>query len=380
MKILLSVNLSKILGEKIKSRALRSSCALFASYLALRGIQRGKGWEVWVGLSSRIGREIYTRRMYPKVLKELTKLDVIECDHSYRVEEYCKGFRLNPLYLGDLAMLEIAAPKLEKRLGKAKQARIPKTPPHDWLRAVWRDSVTLAPSVAETLKNHTYDTEFQKKRYEVIVEDLKNDYFSEDKKTGRIFYAGNGLPEILRHDLLIDGCATVELDVSASQPLLAACLYPRDCSEKDQYLSLCRSGLFYENLRSWSGMEINRDKFKERCFQEVFYGTFRSHRAVWAAFKNSFPILAAAIVAEKVKSKNAFALRLQSLEAEIFISGIVAECAAKKIPVVSIHDGIRCKVTDSDAVAEIILRHWTARTGFSPRLKRGAEFLEPVAA
>jgi hypothetical protein len=380
MFIYISENLDQKLDSLGIKGAARRACSLFFSTVAIRAFQRGDSWDDWVSLSAVRGRRILTTRHYDPAVRLLLSLGAIETDDSYSVGEYSKGYRIAPGYRSDIRAVELKAPQLEKRLAIEAESGRPKGMLHDWLADTWGKRATLAPTAEQVVRDYPYESFFQRIRFEWCLSTYKNmNNYTRDEKTGRVYYAANQMPRALRNEILIDNEPTIEVDIACSQPRLAACLYPLTAeseAEKARYLSLCDTGLFYESLRSWSMLtHLDRDDFKAECFRQVFFGGVFSHGAIWDAFMKSFPILGGAILKEKQGSKNAFALRLQSTEARAMIDGAANECAERQIPILAIHDGFRCKVTDSATVVDIVTRHWRAVTGDTPRIKLGAEFL-----
>ena len=327
--------------------------------------------------SARVGREIYTRRHYDTMLALLKAIGAVEVAGSYRVGEYPKSYRLGEAYQDCIGRLEIHAPRLEKRLAKATDCKAPQTTVRKWLEHVYLERSSFAPTVAAVLAHHPYRTDQQRICYQ-----YHHDRFADKARlyevaeSGRVTYVPNLIPKVLRREILIDGEPIVEIDVAASQPRLALTLFPKDSPETRRFVSLLDSGDLYEIAANWIDEWWPPDRAKQEFFKQVLYGSKRHHHhfPMWIAFSARFRELATIIEREKRDDLRVFPVKLQTIEAQIMIEGVAAECAAKRVPILAIHDGFATKLADADRVAEMVARHWQAKTGHAPRIRVAGEF------
>lgn len=153
------------------------------------------------------------------------------------------------------------------------------------------------------------------------------------------------------------------VDITSSQPLLHALLYPVASSESRRYKSLVQSGKFWSHMNALTGSKHDLDDeeekaaLKEAIFREIFYAYRESAsgaKGIYAkAFKKEFPILWAEINDRKKatgsKASGALAKEMQSIEAWAVFDAIHS-LHAKRYPLISIHDAI---VTTQAGVADV---------------------------
>ena len=157
------------------------------------------------------------------------------------------------------------------------------------------------------------------------------------------------------------------VDVSSSQPLLHATLYPEDCDEKKKYLAVVQAKSsdrgFWAFMRDAAGVKCDlndeeaKGKMKEQIFQEVFYsfsqGKQGPKRPFAKAFQREFPLLWEHIDAAKKrhgpKQSSGLAKAMMWAEAWAVFDAINA-LKDKPYPLISIHDAI---ATTKDGVADV---------------------------
>lgn len=311
------------------------------------------------------------------MLAILDRVGAIEINHSYQVGGAPKRYRLTPRYREGIVKHEESAPRLGKRIAMAMERRAPDSTVHKWLEHVYLDRAEFSPMAADLLAAEPYATDFQRSSWEFLygrfLEKAKSYVVA---KSGRVTYVPNLIPRKLRRTILIDGEPIVEVDVSASQPRLAASLYPAGHPEHATFRRLIDSGQIYETAASWVGEPWDADRAKQEFFQQVLYGSRAFHPSypLWGEFEARFPRLASLIERQKGATSDVFPVKLQTIEARIMLTGVATELVQKQIPILGLHDGFAVKLADADTVADAIDRHWTQVTGERPKIKIAGEF------
>lgn len=343
---------------------------------------------------SYLARMIGTRYARP-ALDLLLKLGIIESDHSYIVGQKSIGYRLSAQFRGRAQAVEVYAPSFSAKLAANSQNKknqsatvthhIHHHPVYDWInesigRLTYPDEVD---SYLASFSGEKYD--YRK----ICIESIRqrSSFFSIDAKTGRCYNIVTSTPGELRSRLLLDGEPVVEIDIASAQPLLAATLYPENCPEKERYLAAIDSD-FYLTLNSQAGGPYSdRDMVKKACYKEIFFGPVIPNAPLWNAFQQAFPWLARHIAEIKhtaPRSKRryrvkdgkkvlrrgspAFALLLQSKEAEIVIKCTGESLRQRSIPFVSIHDSILCRRRDAALVGAMLAEMICDKTSLSAKL------------
>ena len=169
-------------------------------------------------------------------------------------------------------------------------------------------------------------------------------------------------------------------DISSSQPLLHALLYPTESDEKKKYLSIVEEGRFWKFMNDANGGTVDlddadaRSELKAEVFQEVFYSYSESQsgspKPFATIFQREFPVLWSEIVSTKrtvgPKQSGPLAKAMQTTEAEAVADAIVS-LKDKPYPLISIHDAI---VTTEAGVADVqrSIKESFAKVGLTPPL------------
>ncbi len=187
-------------------------------------------------------------------------------------------------------------------------------------------------------------------------------HWSTDKQ-GRNYTVMTSLPRDIRPFFSCGMEPLFVVDISSSQPLLHALLYPSKSDESRRYRTLVEGGTFWAHMNKATGCKHNlndeeqKAELKEALFREVFYAypeTEKGAKGTYAkAFKAEFPILWSEINARKkaktYKAAGKLAKEMQYIEAWAVFDAINA-LRAKPYPLISIHDAI---VTTQDGLADV---------------------------
>jgi hypothetical protein len=158
------------------------------------------------------------------------------------------------------------------------------------------------------------------------------------------------------------------VDVSSSQPLLHAMLYPEECDEKTKYLGVVQAKSSIKGFWAFMGdaagvtCDLNDEKakrkMKEQIFREVFYSFSQGKQGPKGpfakAFQREFPLLWQQINAAKKghgpKQSSGLAKAMMWTEASAVFEAINT-LKEKPYPLISIHDAI---ATTEDGVPDVI--------------------------
>ena len=203
-------------------------------------------------------------------------------------------------------------------------------------------------------------------------------------KQGRNYTVLVGVPRDIRVFFSFGGEPLWVVDVSSSQPMLHALLYPTDEKEKKRYLGIVQAKSadkgFWAFMRDAAGAKYDlkddeqKAEMKELIFRQVFYAFTEGKRGttgVFAkAFKKEFPLLWSYINAAKKehgpKQSSGLSKTMMWVEAWAVFEAI-KELKDKPYPLITIHDAI---VTTKDGVEDVVaaMGNEFLPLGLDPRL------------
>jgi hypothetical protein len=205
---------------------------------------------------------------------------------------------------------------------------------------------------------------------------------------GRVHTPITSLAKELRPCLSVAGESLVGLDLRNSQPLIAGICARQFYRSKDarqrmlqrtfdndhdpyryregmteteprrlsveRYIALCEDGLFYESMM---GDSDDRDRLKERLYQEVFFGKNSYRSQVKDRFEAKFVGVAKMLHQMKRKDYRRSAWLLQNCEAIIFIDSIANRLRQERPGLVlfTIHDSFLTVPSEVEYVRSVIL-------------------------
>lgn len=182
-------------------------------------------------------------------------------------------------------------------------------------------------------------------------------------KQGRNYTLMVSSPRDIRRFFSHENQSLWVVDISSSQPLLQALLYPTDSAEQKKYQSIVEDGRFWDFMNDAGGGTVDltdpdeRSDFKRQIFREVFFSYPESKKGVTKTyaviFKREFPVLWSEMDArkrqQKKKAAGPLAKVMQQTEAEA-VADAVSLLKDKSYPLITIHDAI---VTTKDGVADV---------------------------
>jgi len=247
--------------------------------------------------------------------------------------------------------------------------------------------------IAESIDRLTFDNDAAL-RYVASIPDLKErqhranvveqlllgvSHWSMDKQ-GRNYTVMTSVPRDIRRFFSCGEEPLFVVDISSSQPLLHALLYPSESDESRRYKVFVEGGTFWAHMNETTdgkhdlADEEQKAELKEAIFREVFYAYRESEKGAKGtyakAFKAEFPILWGEINARKkvkgYKASGKLAKEMQHIEAWAVFDAINA-LRNKPYPLISIHDAI---VTTQNGVGDVTaaLRDSFVTADLTPRL------------
>lgn len=336
-------------------------------------------------LSKRL-EKVLTTRFKPEIIKAIQDIGVMDAPtRGYKNGEYPKGYRLCAKWRrGAVKEVEINDKKLVKR--------------HlDWNENWEYENFQLhlgRKMIVNSLANIVYDSDVgeraissaekgkQKGMRDSLQKFLNNRGWRRLTSTKRLnhYWAFMDSP-LCSAFYSPDGEDLYEADIKSSQPTLSASFYPKDCAEKEKYISVIQGEGFYElilqQVITGKGLEkTDRPTLKDATFKAIFFGHEKSilnplESQVRKVFRKEFPELSNIFKKLKWKGYRYLAVLLQQLEAKIVIDD-VAYRFAEKYPnacLISKHDSLITTKEYIDEIQQMIEEGIRAECGFLPAVK-----------
>ncbi len=179
-------------------------------------------------------------------------------------------------------------------------------------------------------------------------------YCSRNETNNRLDHNLTGLKKELFDYLLFDGEKLVELDIANAQFAIAAHLNP---TIDDHFIYHAQNGGLYSLIET--ALNLPKGQGKELMFRVAFDKV--KHNEEYDQIRNQFPIYMNWVDSYKHdNSYKAFSNMLQKKEAEIMIDGLLMLLIAKGYRVFTIHDALRVKESEADAIKIIMEEYFNS--------------------
>ncbi len=189
--------------------------------------------------------------------------------------------------------------------------------------------------------------------------------------TFRMFTPFTNLKKELRKFVRLDGRELVNIDIRACQVALLSTFYTEseeDLQEKKKFEQKIITEDIYDYLADG---KFTRDSAKKAMFKVMFDKTLHQSGPIYEKFKAEFPILCDRVAEIKRGNYKNAAFLMQRKEAGIMILGALSELLlAENINCLSIHDSISCFPEDSEKVKSVISKHFYKEMGFYPNVRK----------
>ncbi len=378
----------------------------------------------FVGVDSRIARDMMGRRMWPAIRTALSGPWLDEQVRPHIAGVRCRGYRLNPQLSGGIRRVQLTEPGLCERLRRfmAEYQATQESemlPIHAQLREA-QCSLTIRPE-ADAVLNELVGPAHALQSALVATYRNRRLPFSVAFGTGRVFNSLTGLKSDLREHVRLAGQPIGCVDLSGAQPALLGLMLTRPLGplfpfewvkrranippypfphwlassravadrvvsllsdlfslhrlvdvDTYEFSELACAGSLYEYLVDAchaAGVSLRgepRRWVKKRVLVDVlnYDGSYKSDLARVVGSK--WPSVLAVVHRANASHRTLIAT-LQRLESRLVIE-LVAPRLVERVPIVSLHDAIYCRLPDQPAVVEAFEETF-AELGFRLSLK-----------
>ncbi|MAS94523.1 MAG: hypothetical protein CMO55_15095 [Verrucomicrobiales bacterium] len=199
----------------------------------------------------------------------------------------------------------------------------------------------------------------------------------------RLLHRGSSFPRILREALYWgDEMKPLhEIDVSSSQPTLAATFYKPDSFEKARYKHIIEKEGFYDFFANRlvaieEFADVTRQDIKDDSFVPLFFGSNFSdleplEKAIQDLFRKEFPDLSQRLRNLKWRNYKHLAHHLKMIEAKVMIDTVATQFASQfpDACLISIHDAFHTTEEHLDVLKVMIETAFEAECGIVPKVK-----------
>ena len=185
-------------------------------------------------------------------------------------------------------------------------------------------------------------------------------YAKRNSTNSRLDTNFTNLPSEL-YKIILDHNDYLDLDLINSQPTLLAHLLKKESNTNEiegikEFIEVTEEGNFYEIFGSTTS---SRKKVKQMIFKILFGNNPMPERIppknkTLLRFYNKFPAVYMYIYNYKKNGKNSIAIKLQRLEAQLFIDGIYKDLLGQGINCFTKHDSVAFPKQDLEIVKETI--------------------------
>ena len=372
------LNLEELLKENgIKERYLFHYAFIISSIYLGRVLNKKIGKGDFVPINVDVARTIISQRKTVKILRDLEKWNVIECDHTKQIKKKSFGYRLNlynSSYSDTFRKILVTDKLITKKMNnwKIKQKKEAQEAGEDYFHLynfVWQIEIKYKEALEFLNSNYvpfTDEYEARKLMIELIKE--KDIFFKVDKKGQRAHTNLTNLASDLRQFITYKGKKLAQVDLKNSQPFLFNFLikdkidYSNDAQvqEYNKFKKLTEEGKFYEFLMDAFGIENDekkRKEFKVLFFGRVFFDVNRKElKKEEKLFQSLFPTIFGFIREYKQEDYTNLAIKLQRAESKIIINDCVRRIRTERpdMFVSTIHDSIVVEPWNLVYVQEVI--------------------------
>lgn len=241
-------------------------------------------------------------------------------------------------------------PLLLERTKKRGKERVPLTDLHVWMR----EQLMLVELDVPRSEMSVYFKTFLDQRSEQL-----GAFFSVDAFAGRVHSPIVNLKSELRSKLSLGGCEIVSLDVKQMQPTILAKVLLEVIGENAFSTSIFNGVDVYELLLSKNDSLTNRGEAKKLLFQLIFGKPMKDLGAMfqgctkWVDWINSYKSKTESKNPHKEDMHTNLAWLLQYSEVKV-MAGIWKVLWEKRIPFLTIHDELMCRIGDKDRVYDVM--------------------------
>lgn len=361
------------------------------------------------------------RGLLKPTLTAMEKLNWIEVNHSYKVGETSKGYRIgsrfNDSQWNTLAWedaLQEHVPELFENtpLGKKRKSYLNRWSKASSIVRTWEHldegpiknvcqrtldvlqflTIPHYEKLIERIKTRPYRTkqgkpatEKTRAAYLAMVESIKDKNFfvhchddSKPRHTNRLFTNWTSTKKDFRPFFRFKGKPLIGVDIKACQVALLYKFYGDDPAFKDEKerfsKTVTQSDIYLDlgaEMAKVTGKPmLSRDEIKSLCFVLMFARNYHIPWVIRYPFCSLFPLLYRRISQHKWRfGHQAVAREMQLAESKIMVEGALHELLVEKgIDCLSVHDSIYCTEEHVDVVKQSMHKWFTREMGFVPQL------------
>lgn len=340
-------------------------------------------------------RRVIDKNRLPNVIERLVKAGIIEIDHSYKVGERPKGYRLTKKYAARQTLRVPIDGRYGRRLKRAlAYEREPRNAVQRKLNA-WLGLIDIDMGRVEELLKEVEEPLVEQFRH---LAELVRDgvfFFTCDGFGERVHTNISNFPKALRPALSCNGQPLINVDIACSQPFFLATVLLKEQQNRQKLANLSQSSQTTTSLspslfdvhfaqRACDGTLYDlmpspkREKNKEAVFSVMFCRVHK--RLTWQEriFREAFLLTFEAcnsIKSARRDDKDGYkdlARILQQSESSLMIDGVCAEIikARPEAPLFTIHDSIMTTEPHVDFVHDTIVR-LASVSGLTPKVRKG---------
>jgi hypothetical protein len=342
-------------------------------------IKRFKDQHGYVSLKLGILRAIIGRNAAKKAIDGTTRLGYVKKDGKWLSGKASMGYRILPPWSNQRVQPVELPEDMSRRILTVSQRKIREAIANRPERQHVFNSLSALSfrrGMKAVFASHADNINKLNTRVQSVgrLED-KDWWFSDDKRSGRLYHNATSLPTDCRALLLIDGQPAAETDITNCQPFLLTALYPGPSPERTRFIDLCVSGGFYEHINGlFPEPFTDRKALKVAVYQNIMYGrSWHSDQPMFQAFAKEWPVLGRIIAGRKLGQggRSRLPVEMQSAEADLVIGRVVPRIMRELpgVPVLTIHDSLMIGARFANDATTIMREEITERFGACPPVK-----------
>lgn len=359
----------------------------------------------YVPLKAAYLRKVIPDRILMQMKQCLLDQQIIETDNHYVVGQKSIGYRLGPQYReSSHRRCPISDPKIIERVNQLRRGDLSRlSDVHHYLfkqfeYITWdvHQMFSIIDGLADRVDLDTLQKHSFLASQRLAAEQLINhDWVPTVCQYGRYHSPLTRIVSECRSCLRINDQVPVNLDIANSQPLFLGLLllektnnpekapqpiaqgqYGRSPIVYDEYFSpdvakylqLTQEGVLYDRLSRNS--HISRREFKEKLFQDVYYGHNWIHTDLTDVFEQQFPTIYEFIRQQKKNNYKRLSWLMQKAESRFMLNGVCTRLMNdhSEIVILTIHDSIMTTPEHAHTVKIVMLDEFR-KVGLQPTIR-----------
>ncbi len=353
---------------------------------------------LYIPLNSKVLRRIIGTRHATRILQNLVRWKIIQCNNHYVPGKKSIGYRLTPTYSDEDFKGYAYSPRFAEKVKRVSREEMRKrlSPLQLEIATQIEREFYLDTEFARFILNSLEVDPLTRNRMKLMMDRLSQCDFghSSSKETKRYFNLLMNLKRELREAIVYKKGKTLdEVDIANSQPYFLTFLISALQTDREDIGSLIQDvGLDKEQFRSFIGdnsfgdfndLTINgwlydflcketglmREEVKEETLR-TFFKRLNYRTEFENQFDRLFPSVHKVLTAiKRMRGYNRCAILLQRLESHVVLERLGARLLSEGIPFVPIHDSVIVPHEDAPYVKRILENICEELCGFRPTVK-----------